>query len=184
MPETVDILLERWRQGDAEAGEQFIGQVYSELRRLAAYYFSGERSGHTLQPTAIVNELYLKMFSETPVEWKDRAHFFSVASRQIRRILIDHARRRNAQKRKDTQVLIPELGRQGAGRAPHENLLEVDEALEALENLDPRAAQVVELRVFGGLKEKEIGQALDISLATVKRDWVFARAWLLDRLQQ
>ena len=82
MPETVDILLERWRQGDAEAGEQFIGQVYSELRRLAAYYFSGERSGHTLQPTAIVNELYLKMFSETPVEWKDRAHFFSVASRQ------------------------------------------------------------------------------------------------------
>ena len=85
MPETVDILLERWRQGDAEAGEQFIGQVYSELRRLAAYYFSGERSGHTLQPTAIVNELYLKMFSETPVEWKDRAHFFSVASRHSHR---------------------------------------------------------------------------------------------------
>ena len=181
--DAIDALLKRWRLGDAQAGRDAIDAVYSELKRLAGYYFRQERRGHTLQPTAIVNELFVKLFTGEPVAWRDRAHFFAVASRQIRRILIDHARRRGARKRRDTGIPLPDFG--GKSGAPvYEDLFAVDEALQALEGLDSRAAQVVELRVFGGLKESEIARALDISIATVKRDWTFARAWLISRLVQ
>lgn len=151
--------------------------IYTELRLLAAYYFRNERSGHTLQPTALVNEAFIKLSEGKPIELRDRAHFFAVAARQMRRILIDHARRRKALKRSDTLIAIP------FQQAREEKLLIVDEALKELTDLDPRAAEVVELRVFGGLKENEIAETLGVSLATIKRDWSFARAWLTSRLR-
>ena len=182
MQETLETLLGRWRDGDREAGDRVITITYAELRRLAAYYFRRESSGHTLQPTALVNEVFLKLSSGEPVQWQNRAHFFAVAARQMRRILIDHARRRRALKRNDSEMQIS-LSPKRAGLGPRfENLLAMDEAIEGLEDLDSRAARVVELRVFGGLKEAEIASALGISVATVKRDWNFARAWLLTRL--
>ena len=179
--DAIDALLKRWRLGDDQAGHEVVDAVYSELKRLAGYFFRQERPGHTLQPTAIVHELFVKLFTGEPVEWRDRAHFFAVASRQIHRILIDHARRRGARKRRDTRIPLPDFGGR-KGDPVYEDLFAVDEALEALAGLEPRAAQVVELRVFGGLKESEIARALDISIATVKRDWTFARAWLISRL--
>jgi RNA polymerase sigma factor (TIGR02999 family) len=183
MQQKLDDLLAQWRSGDREAGERIMTLVYSELRRLAAYYFRTESPGHTLQPTALVNEVFLKLCSGEPVQLKDRAHFFAVAAQQMRRILIDHARRRRALKRNDPQIAIS-LSRENAERGPQlESLLVVDEALGELQLLDARAARVVELRVFGGLKEAEIAQALEISAATVKRDWNFAKAWLLTRLR-
>lgn len=184
MAETLNTLLGRWREGDHEAGERVMTMVYSELRRLAAYYFRQEAAGHTLQPTALVNELFLKLSSGEPVQWQDRTHFFAVAARQMRRILIDHARRRKAHKRNDTRIPVSLSRGPGDFGPQYENLLAIDEALRGLEDLDSRAARVVELRVFGGLKESEIANALEISVATVKRDWNFARAWLLSRLRE
>src|SRR2546421_5500242 len=178
MPQTLETLLGDWRDGDREAGKRIMAMVYSELRRLAAYYFRREQPGHTLQPTALVNEVFIKLSAGKPVQWKDRAHFFSVAAQQMRRILIDHARRRSAGKRNDTRIPVAF----SRGTAKDESLLAIDEALRDLESLDARAARVVELRVFGGLKEAEIADALEISTATVKRDWNFAKAWLLTRL--
>jgi RNA polymerase sigma factor (TIGR02999 family) len=138
-----------------------------------------ERPGHTLQPTALVHELYVKLFSSEPIEWRNRGHFFAVSARQLRHIVLDYARARQAQKRggpQDKLVLedIPDIQ-----VVVDERILDLDDALNQLAALDARAAQVVELRYFGGLTEKEIGETLDISLATVKRDWEFARTWLL-----
>lgn len=183
MKESLDTLLGRWRDGDAAAGDQALAVAYAELRRLAAYYFRHEAPGHTLQPTALVNEVFLKLSGGQPVQWQNRAHFFAVMARQMRLILVDHARRRRALKRNDTQVGLG-LGAGSRVAGPRqEDLLTVDLALQELQKLDTRSAQVTELRVFGGLKETEIADALGISVATVKRDWSFARAWLLSRLQ-
>ena len=183
MGETLNALLGRWRNGDRDAGKRVVTLAYSELRHLAGHYLRHEAPGHVLQPTALVNEMFLKLSSQEPVQWENRAHFFAVAARQMRRILIDDARHRRAKKRSDTQIPVY-FSRRSAALAPHfENVLAVDEALTALEELDSRAARVVELRVFGGLKEAEIAQALEISPATVKRDWTFARAWLVSRLR-
>ena len=184
MAETLNTLLGRWREGDQEAGKRVMALVYAELRRLAAYYFRQEAPGHTLQPTALVNELYLKLSSSEPVPWQDRTHFFAVAAQQMRRILIDHARRRKALKRNDTRIPVMLSHGPVASGPQVEDLLAVDEALKGLTDLDPRAARVVELRVFGGLKESEIADMLEVSTATVKRDWSFARAWLLSRLRE
>lgn len=182
MAESLSTLLRRWRAGDQAAGEQVMALAYPELRRLAAHFFRHEPPGHTLQPTALVHELFLKLAAGAPVEWQDRAHFLAVAAQQMRRILIDHARRRRAHKRNEPVDTIV-LGRDAADGPRGEDLLAVDEALQQLESLEPRAARVVVLRVFGGLKEAEIAGALAISPATVKRDWSFARAWLLARLR-
>lgn len=184
MPETLETLLMRWRDGDRGAGERVMTLVYAELRRLAAYYFRKEPSGHTLQPTALVNEVFLRLSSGAPVQWQNRAHFFAVAARQMRQILIDHARRRRALKRNHTPIVFSMSENAGDGGRRYENLLAINEALEDLEELDSRAARVVELRVFGGLKEVEIASALEVSTATVKRDWTFAKAWLLNRLRE
>jgi len=176
--ETLNALLGRWRNGDRDAGKRVMTLAYSELRHVAGYYLRHEAPGHVLQPTALVNGMFLKLSSQEPVQWKNREHFFAVAALLMRRILIDDARHRRAKKRNDTQ--IPVYFSRRSDLAPHfENVLAVDEALTALEELDSRAARVVELRVFGGLKEAEIAQALEISPATVKRDWTFARAWLV-----
>ena len=174
-------LLE-WRKGSREAGDRLFAAAYQELRRLAAWHFQREQPGHTLQPTALVNELYLKLFSGEPVEWQNRAHFFAVAAQQLRRLLIDHARARVAEKRGagDVHVSLDEASGLAAPR--QEDLIELDQALHRLEELDARYARVVELRFFAGLTEREAAEVLGISVATLKRDWDFARAWLITQL--
>lgn len=175
-------LLAEWRNGNQEAGKQLFAAAYQELRRLAAWHLRQERPGNTLQATAIVNELYLKLFAGQAVNWQNRAHFFAVAAQQIRRLLIDHARARQAQKREGGLLRLSLTEANGLAAPREEDLLALDEALSRLEELDPRAARVIELRFFGGLTEKEAAEALGISVATLKRDWHFARAWLMNEL--
>ena len=173
-----------WSQGDNAAGERALSVAYTELRKIAAIHFRHERPGHTLQPTAIVHEVFLRLSQGKPVRWQNRAHFFKLFSRQVRRLLVDHARRRKAQKRHNTQVVF-DLTRQARNGTPkYENVLTIDRLLQSLEELDERAVQIVEMRAFGGLKDAEIAEALNISVATVKRDWRFARAWMLSRLRK
>jgi RNA polymerase sigma factor (TIGR02999 family) len=174
-------LLHRWRDGDKEAGNQLIAVLYPDLRRLAAHYLRQERPGNTLQPTALVHELYLKLFSGEPIQWQDRAHFLALAAQQLRRVIIDNARVRRAEKRAGDRVRVP-LSEANAAVPTNEDLLALDQELNKLETLHARSGRVVELRFFGGLREEEIAEALGISVATVKRDWEFARAWLLSRL--
>jgi len=184
MEDSFEKLLHRWMDGDETAREQVMTMVYAELRRMAGYYFRNESAGHTLQPTALVNELFLKMSAGESISWQDRTHFFALAARQMRNILIDHARRIKAFKRRDPQISTAWLHRSKDSEPRLENLLTVDQILRDLQQLDTRAAEVVELRVFGGLKESEIAAALGISIATVKRDWSFAKAWLVSRLKE
>jgi RNA polymerase sigma-70 factor, ECF subfamily len=180
----VTTLLLDWRKGSSQAGRELLERMQPELRRIAGQYMQGERVGHTLQPTALVNELYLKLMGNATVEWQDRAHFLAVASQQLRRILVDHARQRQAEKRgggASATTLVD-----GLAAAPpqfEESLLDLHHALDELSALDPRVAEVVELRYFGGLSEKEAGEVLGISVATLKRDWTIGRAWLAARLQ-
>ncbi len=175
--------LVEWRNGSQEAGDRLFEAAYQELRRLAAWHLGKERPDHTLQPTALVNELYIKLFASEPVEWQNRAHFFAVAAQQIRRILIDHARARLAEKRGGGDVRLSLGDVTGEAAPPDEDLIELDQALRRLEELDQRSARVVELRFFAGLTEKEAAEVLGISVATLKRDWDFARAWLISQLK-
>lgn len=181
-PKEVTTLLMGWRAGDSVAGDQLVQAVYGELRRLAAHYLAQERPGHTLQPTALVHELYLRLFASEPIEWQNRAHFFGVAAQQLRRLLIDHARAKHAEKRGGDRVKVSLTDIKDWPGNRDENLIVIDEALSRLEKLDQRAARVVELRFFAGITEKETAEVLGISPATVKRDWEFARAWLLTQL--
>ena len=180
--EDITTLLKDWRQGSQQAGQQLMTSAYQQLRRLAAHYLSHERPNHTLQATALVHELYLRLFSSEPVDWQTRAHFFAVAAQQLRRILVDHARSIQSEKRGGQRVRLSLTEANGWAQEQEKDLLEVDEALQRLAQLDPRAAQIVELRFFGGLKETEIAEVLGISLATLHRDWKAARAWLLSQL--
>jgi RNA polymerase sigma-70 factor (ECF subfamily) len=180
-PENLTALLHRWRDGDQEAGNELMSAVYPDLRRLAAHYLRQERPGHMLQPTALVHELYLRLFSGEPLKWQDRAHFLALAARQLRRLAIDDARMRHAEKRGGDRVQVP-LSQAAAAAPASEDLLALDQELDKLAALHERSARVVELRFFAGLREDEIAEALAISVATVKRDWEFARAWLLSRL--
>jgi RNA polymerase sigma factor (TIGR02999 family) len=182
-PQEITTLLLDWRQGNAAASDELLAVVYQELRRLAAHYLRQERPDHTLQATALVHELYLRLLGAEPINWQNRAHFFAVAAQQMRRILIDHARALQADKRGGQRVKLTLGAVKGWVGTQEEDLLAVNEALEQLSRLDPRAAQVVELRFFGGLQEKEAAEVLGISVATLKRDWEFARTWLLSRLQ-
>jgi RNA polymerase sigma factor (TIGR02999 family) len=181
-PHQITSLLLRWRGGDKQAGDRLLDVTYKELRRLAAAYMRNERSGHTLQPTVLVHELYMRLFSAGSVQWENRAHFFALAARQLRRILVNHARDRQAAKRGGRQVRLSFSDLTGVNASGSEDTLAIDEALCRLERMDSRAAQVVELRFFGGLTEAEAAEALGISVATVKRDWNFARAWLIQQL--
>ena len=171
-------LLLAWGQGDEAALEALMPLVYSELRKVAARHMRGQRAGHTLQTTALVNEAYLRLIDASQVKWQNRAHFFAVAAHFMRRILVDFARSRNYKKRgggaqavslDEAMIVTPERGA---------DLLAVDEALTRLEALNERQAQVVELRYFGGLSEEETAEALKVSVRTVRRDWNFARVWL------
>jgi RNA polymerase sigma factor (TIGR02999 family) len=181
-PGTLTFWLVEWRNGNQEAGQKLFEAAYQELRRLAAWHLQRERPDHTLQPTALVNELYLKLFAGEPIEWRNRAHFFAVAAQQMRRLLIDYARARQAEKRGGGDAPLLLAGLNGLAATAGEDLIALDLALHRLGELDERCARVVELRFFGGLTEKEAAEVLGISAATLKRDWDFARAWLTTEL--
>jgi RNA polymerase sigma-70 factor (ECF subfamily) len=176
----VTTLLTQWRDGgDEQARDRLVSIVYDELRRLARACLRQEASGHSLQPTELVNELYLRLFTSSSIGIADRAHLFAIAARQMRRILVDHARARKAQKRGAGLVVNVDQTVLGfAAASPSPDLLAVDDALSQLAEFDERAAQVVELRFFTGATEVETAAALGISLSSAKRDWDFARAWL------
>lgn len=175
-------LLRAWSGGDAEAEAKLLPLVYDQLRRQAAHQLRRERPGHSLSPTVVVNELYLRLQGQERTVWTNRAQFFAVASRLIRRVLVDHARERMARKRAGGWQRVT-LVEDVAGMAPREvDLLALDEALAELAALDPRRARLVELRYFGGLDLEETAAALEVSAATVSREWALARAWLHRRL--
>jgi RNA polymerase sigma factor (TIGR02999 family) len=180
---TVTQWLTEWRRGDQEAGNHLFAATYQELRRLAGWHLQKESQDHTIQATALVNELYLKLFGGAPVDWQDRTHFFAVAAQQIRRLLIDYARARDADKRGGSRTRLSLTDVDGVAAPSDEDLLDLDHALKRLEALDPRAARAVELRYFGGLTEKEAAEVIGVSMATLKRDWEFARAWLIRQLE-
>ena len=181
-PKNVTVLLNAWSAGDEAAGQELITLVYGELRRLAASYLQSERPDHTLQATALVHELYLKLFSGEPIPWQNRSHFLAVAARQLRHIVVDYARKQHAQKRGGLQAKISLENTPDLAVMTDSRIIDLDRALERLEQLDTRAAKVVELRYFGGLTEGEISDTLKISVATVKRDWEFGRSWLLKEM--
>jgi RNA polymerase sigma factor (TIGR02999 family) len=178
---SVTALLADWSRGNQGALEHLLPLVYAELRRIAARQLRKERSGHTLQPTALVHEVYLRLVDQRQVDWRGRAHFFGVAAQMMRRILVDHARDLRRAKRgggalrvslSDVQVPLERAA----------DLVALDDALTALETFDPRKGRVIELRYFGGLSLEETAAALEVSVATVRRDWSLARAWLYREL--
>lgn len=171
-------LLRDWSKGDQSALEQLTPLVYGELRRLAGRYLRKERPDHTLQSTALVHEAFIRLVDQRDVKWQNRAHFFGVAAQMIRRILVDHARGRQASKRGSG---IPKLSLDEALATPERkdlDLIALDDALNSLSKIDPQQARIVELRFFTGLTVEETAEVLGISPATVKRDWVTAKAWL------
>lgn len=178
----VSDLLRAWGQGDAEAREALLAHVYGELRAQAVRYMRRERRDHTLQPTALVHEAYLRLIGQDRVSWQNRAHFFGVAASMMRRILVDHARKHEAAKRPGAAVRVAWDDRAGASPPLDCELLLLDQALSELAERDPRQARVVELRYFGGLSEQEAAEVLTVSRTTVTRDWNFARAWLFRRM--
>lgn len=181
----VTTLLRAWNRGDGTALERLTPLIYRELRRLARSHLRRERAGHSLPPTGLVNEAYLRLVDASDIEWQDRVHFLSVSSRMMRRVLIDAARRRAAQKRgaaaHSPVVDVDRIAAAGSDRAAI--LCALDDALEALARLDPRRAQVIELRFFGGLSVDETADVLAVSPQTVMRDWKLARAWLMRELR-
>jgi RNA polymerase sigma factor (TIGR02999 family) len=186
VPATAQVtnLLVAWRRGDEAAFEQLIPVVHAELHRIAQRHMGHERHGHTLQPTALVNEAYLKLVDVRQIQWQDRAHFFAMSSRVMRRVLVDAARARGYQKRGGgaQQVTLDE-GRVGA-KQPAADVVALDDALTALAAIDPRKSQVVEMRYFGGLSIEETAEALGTSPRTVKRDWTMAKLWLARELKK
>jgi len=177
----VTLILGRITSGDAAAKEELVAEVYNELRRLAAAYMKSERPGHTLQPTALVHEAYVRLLGDQKTEFKDRVHFFAVASQVMRRLLVDHARKRMAEKR-GAGLVVTLNENLDAATAVNKDVLLVDEVLGELAQLDARAALVVQMKFFGGMTETEIGEALGVHRATARKDWAFARAWLFQRL--
>jgi RNA polymerase sigma-70 factor (ECF subfamily) len=177
-------LLHAWGAGDEAALHQLVPLVESELRRLAGVYMARERTGHTLQPTALVNEAFLRLVDAQDIRWQGRAHFFGIAARLMRRVLVDHARARGFQKRGGGAHAVPLEAAVLVSRAPDIALLDLDQALGGLATLDDRKARVVEMRFFGGMTVEETADALGVSIDTVKRDWRLAKLWLLNALTE
>ncbi len=177
-------LLRAWSHGDSGAGERLMPLVYDELRRRAAAYLRREARDHTLQPTALVHEAYLRLVDQRRAVWQNRAQFFGVASQMMRRILVDRARARRRARRSGrwTRVSLDEAGQ--VTRPVEVDVLDLDSALTRLGSFDPRKSQIAELRFFGGLSLEETGEVIGVSLATVERDWQAARAWLYKTLSQ
>ena len=183
-PEGITQLLVDWEKGDQAAMEKLMPLVYSELRRLATNYLRRERAGHTLQPTALVNEAYLKLVDQRNARWQNRAHFFGIAAQLMRRILVDHARQRKAVKRGGAdQQRLSITSAETVIKQPEIDLLALNEAMDELAQMDPQQGRIVELKFFGGLSIEEIAEVLSIGHATVERDWKMARAWLRKQLE-
>jgi RNA polymerase sigma factor (TIGR02999 family) len=181
-PGEVTQLLLEVRQGNREAHDRLVPLVYRELRLIAGAHLRRESTAHTLQPTALVNEAYLRLIDVSQMQWQDRAHFFSVASTVMRRILVDHSRANTAQKRggRNETLWLDEALIPSPGRSPE--LVALDDALLLLAQFDERQAKIVEMRFFAGMTEEETGDVLGISVRTVKRDWRMAKAWLFKEL--
>jgi RNA polymerase sigma-70 factor (ECF subfamily) len=183
-PAEITSWLTKWREGDERAREQLFAVVHPQLSQIAARLLQRERRNHTLEPNAVVNELCVRLLGSEPIPYENRAHFFALAAQTMRRILIDHARARVAEKRGGQRKRVPLSDVEDWTAAiPSEQLLDLDTLLSALEQADPRAARVVELRFFGGLREEDVAEVLKVSVITVKRDWKAARAWLAARLE-
>lgn len=183
-PKEITQLLLAWRNGDDAALEQLIPLVYDELYRVARRYMNREQADHTLQATALVNEVYLRLIDAQNVEWQNRVHFFGISARLMRQILVDFARQRQQQKRggEIQQVSLDEA--LTVSHQPNSDLVALDDALNELAKLNQRQCQVVEMRFFGGLSEEEIAEVLHISPRTVRNDWSFAKVWLLRQLNR
>jgi RNA polymerase sigma factor (TIGR02999 family) len=177
-------LLQAWRRGDESALEKLTPQVYRELHRAAKGCMRAERDGHTLQTTALINELYLRLTDLKEIDWQNRAHFFALCARQMRRILTDQARARQSHKRGGGAQPISLDAAPIVSTRPQREVLAIDDALKALAKVDSRKSQVVELRFFGGLNVEETAEVLKVSPDTVVRDWKLAKAWLLRELSQ
>jgi RNA polymerase sigma factor (TIGR02999 family) len=178
LSQNITHLLKEWSDGDQRALDELTPLVYEELRQQAARYLRKERPGHSLQATALINEAFLRLIDVKNVQWQSRAHFFGIAANLMRRILVDHARRRDAEKRGGTQIRLTFEDAFAIAREPAVDLLAIDEALDRLAAIDAQQARVVELRFFSGLSVEETAAALGVSPKTIKRDWSVARAWL------
>jgi len=181
-PEAVSDLLRSWRRGNVQARDDLLPLVYRELKRRAAAYLRHERRDHTLQPTALVHEAYVRLIGQERVAWQNRDHFFGIAAQMMRRILVDHAREHQAMKRPGVGLRLALDERVGSTMPVDCEVLLLDQALEALTRVDGRQAQIVELRYFGGMSEPEVARVLSLSRATVTREWQMARAWLYRRM--
>ncbi len=177
-PGDVTVLLKRFKDGDSEAGDQLIELVSYELRRLAGSYLRNERRGHSIQPTELVNEAVLRLMGLDRIDWQHRSHFFRVAARKMREILIDHARKHLAQKRGGGITVVTYIDERVVATVPAAELVALNDALDSLAKAHPRVAEVVEYRCFGGYTVEETAVALEVAARTAKRDWSFGRAWL------
>jgi RNA polymerase sigma-70 factor, ECF subfamily len=178
----ISLLLDQYREGQAEAFGKLMALVYDDLRRLAAWQLQTERPEHTLQPTALVHEAYLKLAGQNPIDWHNKAHFFALAAQVMRHILVDHARGRRRDKRGGGQVSVSLDEALELSHPSEPGLVELDEALNALTMQDARKGRIVELRYFGGLSIEETAGLLGVSPATVRREWTLAKAWLRHEL--
>jgi len=170
--------LTRWDHGDSAALDELIPLIYNELHRIAHGYMRRERPGHTLQTSALINEAYVRLIDQRRAHWQNREHFFAIAARLMRRVLVDQARRKGSGKRGDSPLLVSLHEGMAVAGAPEMDLVKLDDALKDLEALDERRSRIVDMRFFGGLSLKEIAEALGISVPTVEREWRAARAWL------
>lgn len=182
-PTTFSTTLQNWREGDADAGDRLLSSVYDELHRLAQHYLQKEKYAQSISPTLLINEVYVRLFGHDEIAFDDRNHFFVIAASQMRRILVDRARRAKAQKRIRASDLIELTENEQALYEVNFDLLALDEALSRLEEFDSRACRVIELRFFGGYEEEMAAKLLGISVATLRRDWKAARLWLFGQLQ-
>jgi len=177
-------LLVAWGKGDSHAFDALMPEVRKELHRLAAHYMAEERPGHELQPTALINEAYLRLVDWKNIQWADRAHFFGMAANMMRRVLVDYARNRGSVKRGGEAIQVSFVEAVGLPAPQSADVLALDKVLQELEAIDPRKSQIVEMRFFGGLSQEETAEALNVSVATVRRDWSLARAWLSRELKR
>jgi RNA polymerase sigma factor (TIGR02999 family) len=176
-------LLIAWRNGEPRALDDLMPLVLRELKKIARNFMRGQRVGHTLQTTGLVNEAFVRLVDSSRVNWQDRSHFFAISAQLMRRVLVDIARRKNSAKRGGERVQVSLADDVKAAPQPETDVVALDEALERLAQLNPRHSRIVELKYFGGLTEEEIAETLDISVRTVRRDWNLARAWLFRELK-
>jgi RNA polymerase sigma factor (TIGR02999 family) len=181
-PNQVTALLKKWGEGDETALEQLMPLVQDELHRLAHQHMRREGPGHILQTSALINEAYLRLVDRPEIRWENRNHFFGIAARLMRRILVDDARKRNSAKRGGSLIQVPLDEANSLAQEQAANVASLDEALQRLETIDARQGQIVELRFFGGLNIEETAKVLQVSPGTVMRDWTFARAWLRNQM--